>query len=650
IGDPAFNGLFCSAAKGTWTAFDTISGCVFGDDSYSGICDEGCDGGQNGIVLVKDNPTKYKCTADHYCAKDPISGNNVCAPPDFSSSHCDVIGGTWNADKCETCDDSVKNQDERGVDCGGVCAADDCCTNDVQDDGELGVDCGGVCIACPFYGKGVCPSQERGSCFSSDQCPEEEQCAPDYFCRETAVPEVFGCAYAGEDMSACTAAGSDRWDYGGCLFSGDTLRSGIMDTCSSPDGGTRLGFVFDCVDGSYCVDPDDAGPLSFYCAPPDFSRNHCEATGVGTWDSDMERCLGWCGNNICEGDECNTCVEDCTFDDCCPDGTCQEAYGEDSLTCAGDCCGNAICEEGDCDNCYTDCTFEECCPDGTCQPEEDLGTCPDDCPAECTIDVAMWTDTNNPDVTEIVGGFPIFILIIGNNICSDTIVTFEVWETCAGACIPPHPDITFNYDENSGAYFAVDAIDTDLLTINEEYFFVVKDTATDEVLIDSSALENGYLKILESCWIDDPNACEDSTLPTGDPALNWDDPRGFPDADCDGIADCVDDWIYSGYGDGNMGYFDETLADCAEAWDCSNSPWSECQMIEGEYVATRMVRDCEMYGPNYCCVYDGSNCPPPPSRKACIVEEEFPVFTWFNMLLVVMMLASFYFYKIKKKF
>ncbi|MEA3378583.1 MAG: hypothetical protein U9Q69_02985, partial [Nanoarchaeota archaeon] len=42
IGDPAFNGLFCSAAKGTWTAFDTISGCVFGDDSYSGICDEGC--------------------------------------------------------------------------------------------------------------------------------------------------------------------------------------------------------------------------------------------------------------------------------------------------------------------------------------------------------------------------------------------------------------------------------------------------------------------------------------------------------------------------------------------------------------------------------------------------------------------------------
>ncbi|MEA3379078.1 MAG: hypothetical protein U9Q69_05600 [Nanoarchaeota archaeon] len=122
----------------------------------------------------------------------------------------------------------------------------------------------------------------------------------------------------------------------------------------------------------------------------------------------------------------------------------------------------------------------------------------------------------------------------------------------------------------------------------------------------------------------------------------------FPDVDCDGIADCVDTWLYGAESSGNP-YGD---AACTGQWDCSeaNAPWSDCHMTSQGYGQTRMVRDIGFYGAPGC-TPAGGVCPPPPSFKACIEEEEeeaFPVFTWFNMLLVTMMLISFYAIRIKK--
>jgi hypothetical protein len=49
----------------------------------------------------------------------------------------------------ETCSDGIQNQDEMGVDCGGVCTACVTCTDGVQNGDEEGVDCGGTdCDAC----------------------------------------------------------------------------------------------------------------------------------------------------------------------------------------------------------------------------------------------------------------------------------------------------------------------------------------------------------------------------------------------------------------------------------------------------------------------------------------------------------------------
>ena len=49
-----------------------------------------------------------------------------------------------------TCNDGIRNQDETGVDCGGVCpaCAAPSCTDGIQNQDETDVDCGGVCPAC----------------------------------------------------------------------------------------------------------------------------------------------------------------------------------------------------------------------------------------------------------------------------------------------------------------------------------------------------------------------------------------------------------------------------------------------------------------------------------------------------------------------
>lgn len=49
----------------------------------------------------------------------------------------------------ETCSDGIQNQDETGIDCGGVCTACVTCSDGIQNGDEEGVDCGGTdCDAC----------------------------------------------------------------------------------------------------------------------------------------------------------------------------------------------------------------------------------------------------------------------------------------------------------------------------------------------------------------------------------------------------------------------------------------------------------------------------------------------------------------------
>eukprot|EP00121_Abeoforma_whisleri_P009049 Awhi_evm1s8314 len=47
------------------------------------------------------------------------------------------------------CEDGLQNQDETGIDCGGVCTACPTCDDNTQNQDETDIDCGGVCDACP---------------------------------------------------------------------------------------------------------------------------------------------------------------------------------------------------------------------------------------------------------------------------------------------------------------------------------------------------------------------------------------------------------------------------------------------------------------------------------------------------------------------
>ena len=123
-----------------------------------------------------------------------------------------------------SCSDGIQNQDEEGVDCGGVC--DPCdgavpevpehCTNGVRDEDEMGIDCGGSCGA---------------TCKEGQPCKQDSDCAS-HSCIEDA------CAAGAEPWAHCTNEVQDvdeeGVDCGGaycppCELSSVTVEKGSND-------------------------------------------------------------------------------------------------------------------------------------------------------------------------------------------------------------------------------------------------------------------------------------------------------------------------------------------------------------------------------------------------------------------------------------
>jgi len=83
----------------------------------------------------------------------------------------------------ETCFDGIQNQDETGVDCGGVCLVNfglDCtawekCFNGIQDGDETGIDCGGYCLTALGFS---CNDSNIETC--SDNIMNQDETGIDY--------------------------------------------------------------------------------------------------------------------------------------------------------------------------------------------------------------------------------------------------------------------------------------------------------------------------------------------------------------------------------------------------------------------------------------------------------------------------------------
>eukprot|EP00494_Astrolonche_serrata_P021979 UN22228 len=113
------------------------------------------------------------CEPTNWCV------NGVCVDglDDYS---CDCNDG-WTGEFCQTaianCSDGIQNQDETGVDCGGVCpTACETCTDGIQNQNEGGVDCGGVCpTACETCTDGI-QNQNEEAVDCGGVCPADCAC------------------------------------------------------------------------------------------------------------------------------------------------------------------------------------------------------------------------------------------------------------------------------------------------------------------------------------------------------------------------------------------------------------------------------------------------------------------------------------------
>lgn len=227
-----------------------------------------------------------------------------------------------------SCTDGIKNQGERGVDCGGPCElepySDNCCDNGVKDGGEDGIDCGGVCDSCAEV---VCDDDER--------CEEErgEDCnnCPD---------DCKTCEYLCSDGERSSAAAEEGVDCGGW--------------CSSLLGRSCEGLV--CNNDKNCeIDLVDKYGMSS--------------------NEDSQKCPGdcWCGDEICDDyeRESGECPLDCpvSIEVKCGDGICSE--GED-VSCPEDCV-EAVCNyDGVCDS-DEGCDCSDCFEEDICKEEGGIG-------------------------------------------------------------------------------------------------------------------------------------------------------------------------------------------------------------------------------------------------------------------------------------
>eukprot|EP00494_Astrolonche_serrata_P030492 UN30760 len=139
-----------------WIDSKSVDSSLPGLDGFPDLTGFGKDSWTEGSCLTQAKPQNnatWKC----YIREDSCPDETTTDTETTDTESCD--DGTQNQDEegvdcggvcpeCETCDDGRQNQDEEGVDCGGVCPECETCDDGRQNQDEEGVDCGGVCQTC----------------------------------------------------------------------------------------------------------------------------------------------------------------------------------------------------------------------------------------------------------------------------------------------------------------------------------------------------------------------------------------------------------------------------------------------------------------------------------------------------------------------
>jgi hypothetical protein len=280
---------------------------------------------------------------------------------------------TMGSSGMPSCDNTILDQDETDVDCGGscdpcadgagcmvgadcqslVCSSGSCepptCYDDVQNGNEDGIDCGTTC---------------PDACGQSGECEDDDDCRPGEYCARGATCEPAACDNGVQETNETDI------DCGG------------VDCPDCPPGGT-CNVNADCA-SHICDDETNT------CTAPSCSDG--ELNG----DETDEDCGGSCppcqNSETCEND--SDCVSGICVDDNCEAPGCNDGVqngAETDVDCGGNSCGpcgdGAGCEAGDdCDNgvCTDNMCAAPACDDGVRNGDESDTDCGGPCGATCT--------------------------------------------------------------------------------------------------------------------------------------------------------------------------------------------------------------------------------------------------------------------------
>jgi hypothetical protein len=272
----------CSAGHACYDDGDCVGSCCSGECVDGSVCPE--QGGPGDVCAAG-----AECTSGN-CCPDSDGVNSYCSEV---NTDCSSGGGTGAHDDdhgdLNGCDNSVKDNAETDVDCGGetcsACAAGNACYNDG--------DCVGSCCSDECVDGGVCPSDPVGSLGPGSDCTAGAECTSGNCCLDPDGVDSY-CSEVNTDCSSGGGTGTHDYHSGDfdatihiyCENEGD-----YCDCKSDCDGDGDHGNLCACQDAMYGVGDNlccaaehgqDEDPFEHGQDEDPFMR-HLLADGPGFW-------------------------------------------------------------------------------------------------------------------------------------------------------------------------------------------------------------------------------------------------------------------------------------------------------------------------------------------------------------------------------
>ena len=515
------------------------------------------------------NPGEENTLLEYYCNYD-ASGNPVKSYVFYDCSienmicDRDLTSATYGACilDAQTCDDGIKNQDELGTDCGGVCPAcgiNQACTS-------IG------CIPCidsdgfDIFAKGSVNVKKTTTWTTTwDQCDANGDDLIEMLC-DIEDPEIIGEIIESKSTGALFVRVPCPTGYV-C----DTDKCVALATCDDGEQNQDETGV-DC-GGDICDACPDCNTHADCTAAPDCKMAFCTASGTCDYNENAQEeslCTGGiCCDGSCEA-KCGAgglvCEDnnDCTTDDCHHPGICVAECvfytKRDGVSCDNGqvCCGGNPCAIG-----------ELCCPGGCALPLCTTGTCDDS--NDCTIDscsgVGCSANCDNSeyesDNTPCDGG---------SGMCHDGGC---VSPSCDGnsECVPANPESCKIYTCSNPGDWNADCGDVDIISCSMTTDGCCPSTCNSDTDVDCDDHCGDTLGVCDygetcdtcegDCGCGSNEYCDTAgTTATCEPGCGSDTDCDGATPKCDSSHDCVECLTASVDDDCGVGYVCDSAGSC----------------------------------------------------------------------------------------